>query len=77
MDMKNIPPSVQAAWNAVATYLNQQPDLSFSINPWYRLGEPDERNLYTIETNDGSRRVIITAAEEWTGKSPASVGRRT
>jgi hypothetical protein len=70
LDQVNIPPDVQQAWNIVAAYLNQQPEISFSINPWYRFGESDERNQYTIETN-ASRRVLITASEEWRWKSPA------
>lgn len=72
MGKKNIPPDVQQAWNTVAAFLNQQPELSFSINPWYRSGEPDERNQYTIETGD---RMVITAEEEWRWKHPAPKGR--
>jgi hypothetical protein len=66
-----IPQEVQQAWNTVAEFLNRQPELSFSINPWYRPGQPDERNQYTIESNDGSGRLIITADEEWRWKGPA------
>lgn len=69
MDKTSVPKDVQEAWNIVAAFLNRQPEISFSISPWFRCGEPDERNQYTIETNDGSGRVVITAAEEWRWKS--------
>jgi hypothetical protein len=71
MRQQSIPPEVQQAWNTVAAFLNRQPELSFNINPWYRSGQPDERNQYTIEINDGSGRLIITADEEWRWKGPA------
>lgn len=68
MNTAPVPPDVQQAWDTVAAFLNRQPELSFSINPWYRSGEPDERNQYTIETNGGSGRLVITANEEWRWK---------
>ncbi|OMF50850.1 hypothetical protein [Paenibacillus peoriae] len=63
--MGNVPKDVQRAWNVVAAYLNRRKELSFHIDPWNELENGKEERKYTLNTTDGS--VKIVAAESWEG----------
>lgn len=50
--------AAQEAFNIVARYLNQRPELTFFLNPWTR-GTDENRYCITLLENDKFKDVLI------------------